>query len=349
MSQTIVYPRGDLLAVRPRPWLAPLGFLYGSAAATRSLLHRCRVLPGRSLGGPVISVGNLSVGGRGKTPLVALLAGLLRDAGFPVAVLSRGHGGTFRGESLIVGDGERVLAEARIAGDEPVMLARALSGVVVAVGRRRDRVGAAVERHFGRRVHVLDDGFQHLRLRRDLDLVCVTAGDLRDRPLPAGSLRERPSALARADVVLLLEDHDEEGGTDLPAGLPAGRTFRMRRRVLGVVDASGAPCPPPRRPFLLAGIASPERFVADARRMAVDLAGQALFPDHHRFTTRELEDLRRRARQAGADALLTTAKDLERLPRRDEEPPLRILRIAAEVDEAALFRERVLAVAGALS
>jgi tetraacyldisaccharide 4'-kinase len=348
VSQTIVYPRGALLAPRPRPWLAPLGFLYGTGAATRSLLHRARLLPGHRLEGPVISVGNLSLGGRGKTPLVALVAGLLREAGFPVAVLSRGHGGTFRGESLIVGDGERVLADAVIAGDEPVMLARALSGVVVAVGRRRDRVGAAVERHFGRRVHVLDDGFQHLRLRRDLDLVCVTAGDLRDRPLPAGSLRERPSALSRADLVLFLND-DEEGGTDLPAALSAGRTFRLRRRVLGVADGSGAPCPPPRRPFLLAGIASPERFVADARRMAGDLAGQALFPDHHRFTTRELDDARRRARQSGADALLTTAKDLERLPRRDEDPPLRVLRIAVEVEEAALFRERLLAVAGTLA
>src|SRR5262249_56083068 len=130
--------------------------------------------------------------------VVAGRGSVRRDEGLPVAVLSRGYGGRFRGEALVVGDGSTVLASADEAGDEPVMLARALPGVVVAVGRRRHAVGRAVEARFGRRVHVLDDGFQHLRLARDLDLVCLDVHDPADRPLPAGPPRARPAALARA-------------------------------------------------------------------------------------------------------------------------------------------------------
>ena len=180
-----------------------LGSAFGALASLRVAAYRRGLLPRARLAGPVVSVGNLGVGGSGKTPVVARVAEILRDAGEPVAVLSRGYGGSFRGEALVVSDGSTVLAGAAEAGDEPVMLARALPGVVVAVGARRDVVGRAVEARFGRRVHVLDDGFQHLRLERDLDLVCLDVRDLEDRPMPAGRLRERPSALARASLVLL--------------------------------------------------------------------------------------------------------------------------------------------------
>jgi len=163
------------------------GFL---VAALRVALYRRGVLGSSRPRGPVISVGNLSVGGSGKTPLVARIAELAAEASLPVAVLSRGYRGAFRGEALIVSDGERVLCGAAEAGDEAVMLARLLRGAVVAVGRRRDRVARAVESRFGPRLHLLDDGFQHLRLQRDLDLLCVDPADLEDRPLPAGRLRE---------------------------------------------------------------------------------------------------------------------------------------------------------------
>ena len=180
---------------RARPVRRLLGSLFASAASLRVAAYERGLLRRARLAGPVVSVGNLSVGGSGKTPVVRLVAELLREAGAPVAVLSRGYGGRFRGDALVVGDGRAVTASAEEAGDEPVMLARALPGVVVAVGRRRDVVGRAVEARFGRRVHVLDDGFQHLRLARDLDLVCLDVADLDDRPLPAGRLRERPAAL----------------------------------------------------------------------------------------------------------------------------------------------------------
>jgi tetraacyldisaccharide 4'-kinase len=271
------------------------------------------------------------------------LAGMLRDEGLPVAILSRGYRGAYRGPALIVSDGTSVLADAVMAGDEPVMLARALPGVVVAVGARRDVVGRAVETRFGPRVHLLDDGFQHLRLARDLDLLCVDAADLGDRPLPAGRLRERPSAAARADLVLLTGDDDGAG-----AALGDARTFHLRRRIEGFADGSGQPHPAPRRPFAFCGLARPERFEADLRAQGVDLAGARRYRDHHPYSAADGETLLREARAAAADALVTTAKDAVRLPANvtaARDLPLLVLRMTIEIGDAAGLRGRVLAVA----
>jgi tetraacyldisaccharide 4'-kinase len=315
-------------------WLAPLGALFGAGAALRVGLYRRGVLRRSRLRGPVVSVGNLSVGGSGKTPLVARIAEILRDAGEPVAVLSRGYGGSFRGEYLIVSDGSSVLAGAAEAGDEPVMLARALRGVVVAVGPRRDVVGRMVEARFGRRVHVLDDGFQHLRLLRDLDILSLGPADLDDRPLPAGRLRERPAASARADVVCVWSG---------PEPAPDGRTFRVSRRPLGFFDLAGREQRAPARPFLLSGIANPERFWSDVSGAVPDVAGRSAFPDHHRFTADDIRRVAGEARAARADAVVTTAKDAVRLPGPLPDVPVLVFRIAAQIEDEARFRERLLA------
>jgi tetraacyldisaccharide 4'-kinase len=297
----------------------------------------------------VISVGNLSLGGRGKTPVVARVCELLREERLAVSVLSRGYKGSFRGDCLFVSDGERIAASAAQAGDEPVMLARQLPGVVVAVGRDRGLVGRAVELRFGDRVHVLDDGFQHLSLHRDLDLVCVDARDLADVPLPGGRLREPLSSLERAHLVLLsgAERGRSEQVAALEASLGVRRVIRFGRRVLGCVSRDGVPHASPRRPFLLAAIAAPDRFLADARAESGEVAGTAFFRDHHAFTSAELEALARRAKEAGADALLTTAKDEVRLPEGlDLGLPLLVLRIAAVIEGEALLRERLRAAVG---
>jgi tetraacyldisaccharide 4'-kinase len=277
----------------------------------------------------------LSLGGAGKTPLVERIARLVGEAGYPVSILSRGYRGAFDGEALLVGDGERVLESAAVAGDEPVMLARALPGVVVAVGPRRDAVGRFVEARFGPRVHVLDDGFQHLRLERDLDVVCLDASSA--RPIPAGRLREWPRAIERADVVLMSDDAIP------PPALDPARAFRLTRRVLGVFTRAGESRPAPRRPFLLAGIARPERFEADARSCCPELVGSRFFPDHHPYRPEDLQQARERARSLGADALLTTAKDEVRLPETPEDPEVLVLRIRAEIGDEGRFRETLLA------
>jgi tetraacyldisaccharide 4'-kinase len=318
-------------------------------ASLRVAAYRRGLLPRARLAGPVVSVGNLGVGGSGKTPVVARVAEILRDAGEPVAVLSRGYGGSFRGETLLVSDGATVLAGASEAGDEPVMLARALPGVVVAVGPRRDAVGRAVEARFGRRAHVLDDGFQHLRLERDLDLVCLDIRDLDDRPLPAGRLRERPSALARADLVLLtrLEAASEAEVAALEARLGAGRTLRVGRRTAGWWALDGRPALPPARAFLLAAIARPERFERDVAASGVAVLGRAFFRDHCRFRADDLAAVVKQARAAGAEAIVTTAKDAARLEGTGTlSVPVVVMAIAAEIADEARLRARLLSAVG---
>jgi tetraacyldisaccharide 4'-kinase len=319
--------------------LVPLGFLYGAAAAVRARAYAARLLPSYRPRGPVISVGNLSVGGSGKTPMVEWIARTLRDAGRPVVILSRGYGGRYREAARLVSDGSGPGVDADLAGDEPVMLARALPGVAVVVGRRRAAAARLAERTFGPRVHVLDDGFQHHALRRDLDLLCATADDFRDRPLPAGRLREFPSAARRADGVLLA------GEGEAPKGMAM---WRVARRMLGCAGLDGRSQPTPRRPWLVSGIARPERFHADAAAACAEIAGRDAFPDHHRYAASEWQAVVARARGAGADALLTTAKDAVRLPPDATGLPVRVLRVGVEVAGAESLRDRVLAVAGRL-
>jgi tetraacyldisaccharide 4'-kinase len=327
--------------MKPRPWLAPLGSVVGAAAAARAALYSRGTFRKESLAGPVVSVGNLAVGGRGKTPLVARIATLLRDAGRPVAILSRGYGGD-ADEPLLVSDGTSVLAGAEAAGDEPVALARALPGVVVAVARRRVEAGRLVEARFGPRVHVLDDGFQHLALLRALDLVAVEARDLEDRPMPAGALRERPAALARADLVLLA------GTGPLPGGLDPRRTLRWQRRSLGFAAAAdGAPRPTPARAFVLCAIAAPERLVADLFALGCTVVGQAFYRDHHRFGPGEIAAAAEAARASGADAVVTTGKDAVRLDWAEAAPPLLVHRIEAAIEDEGRLLERLASVARA--
>jgi len=327
-----------------------LGALFGAVARLRAAAYRRGVLSRTRLEGPVVSVGNLSVGGSGKTPLVRHVAQLLRAAGHDVAVLSRGYGGRFRGEALLVSDGASVLADADLAGDEPVMLARALPGVVVAVGPRRDAVGRFVEARFGPRVHVLDDGFQHLRLERDLDLVCLDVRDLDDRPLPAGRLREPKDALGRADLVLLtrLEAASEEEIHSLESRLGPDRTHRVERRASGWTTLDGSPVPTPGRVFLFAGIARPERFAHDANASGASVVGESFFPDHHRYRDGEVESLAARARAAGAEVLATTEKDAVRLASRrlGTDMPLVVLQVSVRVADEERFRARLLAAVG---
>ena len=325
-----------------------LGFAFGALASLRVAAYRRGWLSRARLAGPVVSVGNLGVGGSGKTPVVAHVAAILRDSGLPVAILSRGYGGSFRGEALVVSDGSAVLASAAEAGDEPVMLARALAGVVVAVGPRRDVVGRRVEALFGRRVHVLDDGFQHLRVERDLDLLCLDVRDLDDDPMPAGRLRERPSAAARADLVLLTrtEAASEQELRALECRLGIDRCFRVSRQVAGWTTLDGATAAPPSRAFLLAAIARPERFEADVTGCGVAIVGRSFFRDHHRFRADELASVAQRARAAGAQAIVTTAKDAVRLERTWAfDPPVFVMAIAAGIADEARLRARLLSVA----
>lgn len=307
-------------------------------------VRRHAAIGARRLRRPVISVGNLGLGGAGKTPLVALLARHLRDAGERPAILSRGYAREIAADGVtVVSDGVRLRADLARSGDEPLWLARTLPGVAVLVSTDRFLAGVLAESRFGCTVHLLDDGFQHHRLARDVDLVIVTAGDLRDRVVPFGRLREPLDALACADAVVAPAAEAAAVLDALTAlGRPAPPVFTMTRS-LGVprsVEPWGAPPRVPRTApvMAVAGIARPEAFFAALERDGWALVARRAFADHHRYGLADLRAIADEAHRAGAALVLTTEKDLMRLlPLRPLPVPFAWVPLRLEVGPVSTF------------
>jgi tetraacyldisaccharide 4'-kinase len=272
----------------------PLSAIYGGVVATRNLLYDRVWLRSRSLQGPVISVGNLSVGGSGKTPFVILLGELLKARGVRFDVLSRGFGRSTRGVLLVEPDGLP-----RDFGDEPLLIARRLQ-VPVIVGEDRYDAGRFAEARFGPQIHFLDDGFQHRGLGRDFDIVLVTPDDVRDHLLPGGRLREPLRSLQRADAVALTS-----GASPESFPLAGKMVWRVRRGI--VVDHLTEEIPA--RPVVFCGIARPQNFLLQLRAAGVDPVAEAFFRDHHAYTEKDIHDLLQLRRQSEAGGFVTTEKD----------------------------------------
>jgi tetraacyldisaccharide 4'-kinase len=268
----------------------PLAFIYGAGVRARNALYSRGALPARRLAGPVISVGNLSVGGSGKTPFVLLLGGLLKERGVKFDILSRGYGRATRGVLFVDPAGT-----SSDFGDEPLLLARRLN-VPVIVGEDRFAAGQWAENKFGPQLHLLDDGFQHRALARDFDIVLVTPDDARDELLPAGRLREPLSALSRADAIVLTSGAPAEG---FP--LDGKLVWRVRR---GIVATNL-----PAKAVAFCGIARPKNFFLQLRTAGVELLAEAVYRDHHRYTGQDIQDLLKVRQQSGAEAFVTTEKD----------------------------------------
>lgn len=310
---------GERRSVPERLLLAFLGLLaipYALALRLRTLAYATGIVRTRRLTRPVISVGNLTVGGTGKTPTVALVARLLMARGIRVAVLSRGYGGSLEGEARIVADGRTVFHSAAEAGDEPVLLAGMVPGVMVVIGRDRYAAGLLAQERLDPDVFILDDGYQHLRLHRDLNILLM---DCRHpfgngRTLPAGLLREPPSALDRADLVIYTRCQDDVP----PSAKAAVPACRARHRLLGLEPATGGALRDfsalhGQRGFAFAGIADPEAFFTALRQAGLDLAATARFPDHAGYGDAEREQLLATRAASGADYLVTTGKDAVKL------------------------------------
>lgn len=268
----------------------PLAAIYGAGVRLRNGLYEQGILKQKRLAGPVVSVGNLSVGGSGKTPFVLLLGELLKARGIKFDVLSRGYGRQSRGVAVVDAGGS-----ARDFGDEPLLIARGL-GVPVIVGEERYEAGVVAESKFGPQLHLLDDGFQHRALARDFDIVLVTPEDARDRLLPAGRLREPLASLKRADAVVLISGASAEA-------FPVKQTlvWRVRR---GIVPKN-----PPSRPVVFCGIARPKNFVLQLRTAGVEPAAEAFYRDHHAYDERDIRDLLALRTKSEADGFVTTEKD----------------------------------------
>ena len=293
-----------MIAARMSSWqraLLPLQAPYALALALKNSAYDRGWLSQRRLVWPVISIGNLSVGGAGKTPVVIELASLLAARGLTVDVLSRGYGRKSpQSVERVPGDGD-----VRRYGDEPLLITRAAQ-VPVYVGVSRRAAGALAEREAptanGNGIHLLDDGFQHRRLARSVDIVVVHPADPEDRLLPAGRLREPLSALHRADFLLLRENDATSQATLREQGI--SKPIWRVRRVLQVPSVPGSA-------VAFCAIAHPQEFFASLRAHGITLMGTLAFRDHHRFQPRDLDAIAKASQ--GAAALLTTEKDWVRL------------------------------------
>jgi len=267
-----------------------LSQIYGLAAGVRNALYDRQMLPTRRLEGPVVSVGNLSVGGSGKTPFVILLGELLKARGIPFDILSRGYGRQTRGVLLVDPGGS-----SRDFGDEPLLIARRLD-IPVILGEDRYQAGIFAEQKFGPRLHLLDDAFQHRALARDFDIVLVTADDARDHLLPAGRLREPLTALQRADAVVLTA-----GAAPDLFSVDGKLVWRVRRGI------SAENVPP--KPVAFCGIARPQNFVLQLRKAGIEPAAEAVYRDHHAYTENDIRELLALKTQSEAGGFVTTEKD----------------------------------------
>ena len=305
-----------------------LSALYGQVVAVRNRLYDRGTFRSRALIGPVVSVGNLSVGGSGKTPFVILLGEWLQRRAIAFDVLSRGYGRNTTGVLEVRPDGS-----AQEFGDEPLLIAQRL-GCPVVVGQSRYLAGEFAERVFGPRLHLLDDGFQHRHLARDFDIVLLTPEDVSDHLLPGGRLREPLTSIRRADAVVL------SGELDV-ARLPLeGKLVWRLRRSLSIP-------PGPKRLLVFCGIARPRQFVEQLKSASMEVVGHRFYPDHHAYPDRDIEELIAWRGREQAEGFITTEKDAINLGSRLRVlGPVSIARVVMSLDDPADALDTILRVIG---
>ncbi|MEP6783378.1 MAG: tetraacyldisaccharide 4'-kinase [Acidobacteriota bacterium] len=309
-----------------------LDSIYGQVMRVRRRRYERQPERQRHLSRPVISVGNLSMGGTGKSPVVAAIAQWLVDAGERPAILSRGYARRDAVDGVVVvSDGGEIRSTLDRSGDEPLMISRQVPRAIVCVSPDRYLAGVLAEQQLDATVHILDDGFQHLELARDLDILVTTVGEIPNgKVIPGGTLREPLDAAARAQVLVV---------SDATAGAAASEAWALgisqacgARRTLGVPVALRDQGPGIRDQAVLAvaGIAHPDRFFASLKDGGYNIADTMSFRDHHRFSQNDLAAIGARISKSGATAVFTTDKDAVRFEALGEIPfdlyrvPLRV-------------------------
>lgn len=292
-------------------FLSPFSELYGRVGQVRVALYRRGLLSSQAFPVPVISIGNLAVGGTGKTPTVDWVARYCQGRGRRVAVVSRGYGGRGAGDVAVVSDGRQLLLSPEVAGDEPVLLARRNPQLIVVVAPRRAQGVRTAIAELGADLIILDDGFQHLAVRRDLDIVLLDAKHPlgNGRVMPAGLLREFPEALVRGDLFILTRADAASSPTELPGPVLTSRHCLADR--VTALDGQSFPLDSLHgvRLVAFAGIAAPEAFFNDLRDKGLTLSETLAFPDHVTYNRAEIN----RITAAGGEVLLTTEKDAVKL------------------------------------
>ena len=327
----------------------PFSPFYAFLMNIRSSMYRAGLFRVTRLNVPVISVGNITLGGTGKTPIVQYIARLLQSWGWNPAVVSRGYGGTSKEKINIVSEGGQPLLEASYIGDEPRLHAEVLNGIAVLTGpARRHPAQKALE--IGADVVVLDDGFQHMALARNIDIVLFNTDKLagNSRVFPGGDLREPVKALKRCDAFILTgtsernSERAERFKDVLAQRFPDRPVFIAHYTPSDIVryNSKGSP-------VLLGeekkdvtvfhafrGIAHPGNFEQTLEEMGINVAGFKAFPDHYPYCPDDIQELNRLAESAGANALITTEKDMVKLKELSSSIPVYVVRMEANIDSS---------------
>ncbi|HEX5082547.1 MAG TPA: tetraacyldisaccharide 4'-kinase [Blastocatellia bacterium] len=314
------------------PFIYAPAKLYELGVRARAAFYENRLFETRSLNTPVISVGNMTVGGSGKTPCVAFLARFLRDEGCEVAILSRGYKRESRG-LVEVANGREILCGPAESGDEPYLLANLCPGARVVVDRDRYAAGKWLEERAPVSVFILDDGYQHMRLARDLNLLLIDASEPLDQAkmIPFGRLREPITAMRRADAVIVTRSDqpfdrhalEHAVGRFARGGAPVFYAHHKMTELIRL-DCGGAVSPAGfarKRIAAMSGVARPDRFIADLEGLGMEIVLRRDFDDHHRYTREELSEIVERAREVRAEAIVMTEKDAANLPPGFAGPP----------------------------
>jgi tetraacyldisaccharide 4'-kinase len=337
-----------------------LSHVYGFGARLRNAAYDRGFFSSHALGPRTISIGNLTTGGTGKTPIVAAVAKLLAEQGERVCILSRGYGRKHPARRVLVSDGTTVLAGAAEGGDEPVELGRRLIGSKVVVLADADRVSAAgwaIDK-FGITAFVLDDAFQHRRAKRDCDIVCIDATRefVNEKLLPAGMMREQIAGLRRADAVILtrseLADDLHALRTEVEALAPTASIFTSTTRLSRVTPlkdfldggkvAGPAELARTRPLFAFCGLGNSRIFFRQLEREALSVVGTKSFPDHHYYSQKDADDLARAASAGRSAGFVTTAKDAVKLEALDFGLPCWVAEIEVDIDPGQEFHKLIL-------
>ena len=341
----------------------PFSRLYEAITNARNRLYEKGVFKSYSLGAKTVSVGNITVGGTGKTPLVAFIAEVLAENGETVCILTRGYKRENPKKRILVSDGKKILAHAKQAGDEPFELAAKLLGkAVVVADANRIAAGNWAREKFGITAFVLDDAFQHLKVERDLDVVCVDATNLfgNEKTLPTGILRESLKNLNRADAIVITRANLVEDVSNLKAQIAEYNSrcpiFVTGNKVSSLIELKNFPAvkaqstqrKPDHRPlttdryFAFCALGNPENFFEQLRREDFNLVGTEKFPDHHFYTQNDIGKLSTKARQSGATMLLTTAKDAVKLKDLKFDLPVFVVESEMIFENESGFRKLIL-------
>jgi tetraacyldisaccharide 4'-kinase len=326
-------------------FLTPFAWLYSLALRMRAQLYRSCILKTRYLTRTVVSIGNITVGGTGKTPVTAYIARFLLAQGYRVAVLSRGYGGSLEGQTCVVSDGAAIMLSARECGDEPFLLASTVPGLMVVIGTDRYSAGQLAIQQLSPDIFLLDDGFQHLRLHRDLNILLLDFSKPygNSLTLPAGILREPLTSVRRADMVIFTRTPEGKAISTDTRGIP---WCISRHTIVDLLPLSGdAPVPFFRclghKVLAFAGIADPDSFFVGLRAEGLNLVHTIHFPDHVVYNRERCDEIAEAMRTSGADFLVTTEKDGVKLKSFSQDCASRTLlaRLELTIDDPSKLKE----------